>query len=127
MTEMVSHLKHAENRLQRASALANTVDSDSSKCRLFISTCHDLPDMKTSFENDHLTFKLKCKTKVDLDQGKYTENMGEFYDLYNYIMAILDTTLIINNQDLSNVESCTYLKLALKGEPLALVVTAFDR
>ncbi|KAJ8870724.1 hypothetical protein PR048_029749 [Dryococelus australis] len=95
MTEKVevlaSHLEHAENRLQHALALAHNVDSNSSKYRLFISMCHDMPNLKINFENDHLTFELKCKTNVDFDQTKHTEGLDEFYDLYLSILAVLYT------------------------------------
>ncbi|KAJ8876570.1 hypothetical protein PR048_021015 [Dryococelus australis] len=134
MTEKVemlaSCLECAENKLQHASALVNNVYSDSSKCRLFIFMCRDLPDLKTSLGTDHLTLELKCKTNADFYQGKHTERLDEFYDSYYSIMAVLDTvscnsksghlsrgptlsysihfsnlfeTMIVNNQDLSNV------------------------
>ncbi|KAJ8898087.1 hypothetical protein PR048_003447 [Dryococelus australis] len=82
-----------------------------------IFTCRDLPDLKTNFENDHLTYELKCMTKADFYQGKHAERLDEFYDLYFCIMAILD--IVSCNSQVRPFLQRAYTFIA--SEPSALV------
>ncbi|XP_063228908.1 uncharacterized protein LOC134534376 [Bacillus rossius redtenbacheri] len=113
MTDSVSALERAENRLQRAADLAKRVTTDTSKQSLFFATCRDLSQLRNGFEDDHLAYELACKEQVDFDDTRHTSRLNHFDDLYYEVNAIWDTLV----QDSKNRNKETRNQCATGSSP----------
>ncbi|KAJ8874276.1 hypothetical protein PR048_025119 [Dryococelus australis] len=148
-------LQRAENRMHRASLLADQALNNPSQQRLFQATCRNLPSIKTSNEDDHLLIEVHGDEDTSFNEVEHCKRLEKFDDAYcnrttsqpharvalpvikillfseeikgwlNY--SNLFTTMTGDNKDLSNMEHYTNLKSSLSGElSLPMISDNFD-